>query len=100
MNKRINSKMIVELARKNSKSLNFKNKPLDPNEIIEIRTEAMRIRGIPPITMARKEYEKISKKRIKEKVRIFKKLLISLQKEQESKKNHPEKKVEFELSYL
>jgi len=89
MNKRINSKMLVELARKNSKSLN----PVDLNGIIEIRTDAMRIRGIPAIKMTEKEVEKIYHKRIKGRIAIFKKLLLSLQKEQ------AKKKVEFKLSY-
>ena len=85
--------MLLKLARKNSKSLNLKNKPVDPNEIIEIRTEAMRVRQIPAIKITRKEYEKIQHKRIKGRVEIFRKLLLSLQKEQ------AKKKVEFRLSH-
>ena len=87
MNKRTSLKIVKGLVKENVKPLNFKSKSTYPDKIIKIRTDTMRVHGIPPIKTTKKEYRKMHNKEIKRRIKRFRKELSSLQKKINSAKN-------------
>ncbi len=56
-------------VRKKLKPLNLKCKPVNPNEIVEIYDDCMRIRRIPPIRMTKREYTKMRNRQMGQQLR-------------------------------
>lgn len=87
MSRRINSKIIKGLVKENVKPLNFKSKSAYPNKITEIYTDTMRVHGIPPIKMTKKQHRKMHNQEVRKRIKRFRKELSSLRKKINSRKN-------------
>ena len=95
MSKMISSKLIKEFYKAGVKPLKLKHNA-DPNKIVEIYTDAMRVRGMLPIKMTMKEWIKMHNRQMGQRVR---RLREQLQKREELKKHRSSDRITFGFAY-